>query len=309
MRWFKHLSDAAKDEVMAELVQKFGPEGYGVWWQILEAIAATMQKGSDRCEVTYPKGTWRKLCPTYRASRLSQIIDFLEIRGKILINPVQCPGDVRAMSVRCPGDVEMMSVRSLRDLLTISCPNLLKFRDEYSKKSGFCPESVRTDSGFCPEQDTETENRVFIDANASIVPGEPVTNPPNASLKSNDAIGRPRKIDLPQQPTGPECPHQEIIDLYHQILPELTRVKNWNAARQALLRQRWRESKERQTLDWWSNFFSSVRRMPHLLGENDRGWTADLEWLIRPTNIVKVEEGKYLKKTPIDNYYRGIKRL
>ena len=30
MRWLKHLSCAHEDELMAELIEEFGPEGYGV---------------------------------------------------------------------------------------------------------------------------------------------------------------------------------------------------------------------------------------------------------------------------------------
>jgi len=39
----------------------------------------------------------------------------------------------------------------------------------------------------------------------------------------------------------PSCPHQAVVDLYHQHLPTLRRVEVWNSARQGYLRQRWRE--------------------------------------------------------------------
>lgn len=31
MRWFKHLSNAYDDEAMSELLDEFGPAGYGIW--------------------------------------------------------------------------------------------------------------------------------------------------------------------------------------------------------------------------------------------------------------------------------------
>lgn len=88
------------------------------------------------------------------------------------------------------------------------------------------------------------------------------------------------------------CPHKEIIDLYHSILPALTPIKEWTEERQKLLRTRWKEKTERQSLDWWKNFFEDVRRSDFLTGKVN-GFKADLEWLIRPKNFIKVLEGKY----------------
>lgn len=95
----------------------------------------------------------------------------------------------------------------------------------------------------------------------------------------------------------PTCPHQEIVDLYHKILPELAQVRIWNSARQKLLRSRWKEEKDRQSLDWWKEFFEYVRQCPLLMGHSgNREWEATLEWLIKPKNFVKVIEGTYVPK-------------
>ena len=40
-------------------------------------------------------------------------------------------------------------------------------------------------------------------------------------------------------------------------------------------------------------FFEKAEASEFLKGENDRAWTADFDWLIRPTNMSKVLEGKY----------------
>ena len=95
-----------------------------------------------------------------------------------------------------------------------------------------------------------------------------------------------------------DCPHQEIINLYHEILPELPQVKVWNETRQRLLRARWREDPERQNLDWWRQFFEYVREsdflMGRVVGKDGSFFQADLEWLIRPNNFVKVIERAHL---------------
>lgn len=91
------------------------------------------------------------------------------------------------------------------------------------------------------------------------------------------------------------CPHKEIIELYHEILPELSQVKEWTEERQKFLRTRWKEKNQRQSLEWWKNFFQDVKNSDYLTGKVN-GFKADLEWLIRPKNFLKVLEGRYLNR-------------
>lgn len=103
----------------------------------------------------------------------------------------------------------------------------------------------------------------------------------------------------------PECPHEAIVGLYHEILPALPRVKVWTDARRSMLRTRWREDRARQNLDWWRWYFKLVAASDFLCGrcppdKNGRTFTADLEWLIKPTNMPKVLEGKYSDRRQTD---------
>jgi hypothetical protein len=101
---------------------------------------------------------------------------------------------------------------------------------------------------------------------------------------------------------GPEpvdpCPHQQIIDAYHEVLPNCTPVKVWTEQRRKLLRQRWRESEKRQRIEWWRKFFAYVGESEFLTGRSHAApgrdpFVADLEWLLKPQNFAKVIEGKY----------------
>lgn len=97
---------------------------------------------------------------------------------------------------------------------------------------------------------------------------------------------------------GPPCPHADIVALYHELLPELARVRDWTADRQRLLRKRWRERAEHQSLTWWRDFFEFVRGCDFLMGrvparDGHAPFECDLEWLLRPKNFLKVIEGKY----------------
>jgi uncharacterized protein YdaU (DUF1376 family) len=108
-------------------------------------------------------------------------------------------------------------------------------------------------------------------------------------------------------PALPDCNHQGVIDLYHQQLPTLRRVEVWNAARQGYLRQRWREvaaelGKEKPisasaVLDWFNDFFAHIQKSKFLIGKvnskDGRAFTADLEWILKPSNFAKIVEGKY----------------
>jgi hypothetical protein len=105
----------------------------------------------------------------------------------------------------------------------------------------------------------------------------------------------------------PDCQHQAVIDLYHQQLPTLRRVEVWNAARQGYLRQRWREvaaelGKDKPisasaVLDWFNDFFGHIQKSRFLVGKvsgkDGRAFTADLEWILKPSNFAKIVEGKY----------------
>lgn len=107
--------------------------------------------------------------------------------------------------------------------------------------------------------------------------------------------------EQPRPPKGeqgrPPCPHERIIALYHEVLPELRQIREWNETRRRLLQRRWSENPERQNLDWWRQFFGYVRESKFLMGKttgrDGRPFDCDLEWLIRPTNFAKVIEGKY----------------
>jgi hypothetical protein len=105
----------------------------------------------------------------------------------------------------------------------------------------------------------------------------------------------------------PKCNHQAVIDLYHRYLPTLRKVEVWNDTRKGYLRQRWREvaselSEKRQIteeimLSWWTDLFQHISESKFLTGRvNDksgRAFTADLEWILKPSNFAKIIEGKY----------------
>jgi hypothetical protein len=90
----------------------------------------------------------------------------------------------------------------------------------------------------------------------------------------------------------PPCPHEQIISLYHELLPTLPAVKVWNDKRKTALKSRWLESEDRQTLDFWRRYFKYVAQSDFLCGRAGT-FQATLEWLVNSSNFVKVIEGNY----------------
>lgn len=109
-------------------------------------------------------------------------------------------------------------------------------------------------------------------------------------------VNEPTVLHVDSKPST--CPHDEIVKLYHDHLPSCRQVRVWNATRKGYLKARWSEDPERQHPEWWKAFFNYVGKSDFLTGRtNGTGdrppFTADLEWLLRPANFVKVIEGKY----------------
>lgn len=107
---------------------------------------------------------------------------------------------------------------------------------------------------------------------------------PTGPLSLDFAIAPPSRL-------VPPCPHRAIIELYLDMLPELRGVvaSRWGESKDAkALATRWREDKRHQSLDFWRRFFGTVRTNPHWMGSNDRGWAADLRWLVKRENFDKV---------------------
>jgi hypothetical protein len=117
LRWFKHMSDASDDEKLADVLTEFGPEGYGVWWLLVEVVGRQMDS-SPKCEASYSLDLWaRKLYVSKRKTTTfltvfsEKNLVFLEYDNSNAIGKI-----------------------------TVKIPKMLNFRDEYSRKSGQPPD-------------------------------------------------------------------------------------------------------------------------------------------------------------------------
>ncbi len=109
------------------------------------------------------------------------------------------------------------------------------------------------------------------------------------------------------KPEPPDCPHQEVLALWAEVLPSMPQhlASQWKGARADHLRVRWRETAvekgwpDKATgLDYFRKLFGYVGRSAFLTGRakpigDKRPFVIELEWLVLPTNWAKVIEGKY----------------
>jgi len=103
----------------------------------------------------------------------------------------------------------------------------------------------------------------------------------------------------------PDCPHAKIVALWADILPGMPQPLGWRGQRAEHLRTRWREMaveqhwpNEEAGLKFFAKLFRWVGKSQFLTGKakrkgDERTFTAELPWVVRPENFLKVIEGKY----------------
>ena len=115
------------------------------------------------------------------------------------------------------------------------------------------------------------------------------------------------KQEVGQASDIPDCPHQEILNLYADALPELPQPRSWDGSRAENLRRRWRwvlTAKRRNDggryatdkdsgLLFFRRLFCYVNGSDFLMGRSG-GWTGcDLGWIVKAENFEKILAGNY----------------
>lgn len=117
--------------------------------------------------------------------------------------------------------------------------------------------------------------------------------PPNPQ---GGSAGAPDDHPAKTKPAKPKAiPFEQIKNLFNEILPEVPAVILLNKPRQAAIRARWNEHPVHQDLGFWTDLFNDIRKSDFLMGRvlSDRPFILTFDWLLRPSNFVKVVEGNY----------------
>ena len=91
---------------------------------------------------------------------------------------------------------------------------------------------------------------------------------------------------------------KQVIDLYHQICTSLPKVVKLTESRKKSINARFKEG---ITMEMFKEAFTKAQNSSFLTGNNDRGFKADIDFLINANSLTKTLEGKYDNKTTINN--------
>ena len=122
MRWFKHMTVAHSNEKISRLLELCGLAGLGAWWFLLELIAGAMGKEDQKCWAEHSLARWAKLMD---------------------IHPNQAK-----KYLKCMQSAGLIGLEIIEGRYRVIVPNLLKYRDEYSKS----PDMLRSLSRQTPPQ-------------------------------------------------------------------------------------------------------------------------------------------------------------
>ena len=121
----------------------------------------------------------------------------------------------------------------------------------------------------------------------------------NNNIYSDQTSSESPSLSVNFSPTD-KCPHQEILNLWAQIMPDQIQPKVWDSTRQTNLRSRWREDPERQKIEYWERLFNYIRKSAFLMGKVEptnghKKFEITLPWVIKLGNFNKIIEGNYDK--------------
>ena len=114
--------------------------------------------------------------------------------------------------------------------------------------------------------------------------------------REGEDIGIPPTAVSPPPPRPSPCPFKKIMDLYHQICVSYPRIEDIDGERKKAVAARWRKYGD---LAVFEQVFRIAQASSFMKGENGRNWSADFDWMMRPTNISKILEHKYDDKTTV----------
>jgi hypothetical protein len=114
--------------------------------------------------------------------------------------------------------------------------------------------------------------------------------------KSKDSIEKeiysPAKAEL-------SIPYEEIKDLFNEICVSYPKIIKLNDSRKTTIKARYKEYKN--NIEIFKELFTKAENSEFLKGNNDKGWSANFDWLLNPRNMIKVLEGNYNKNGGTNN--------
>lgn len=131
------------------------------------------------------------------------------------------------------------------------------------------------------------EIRVVSEAPETVSQPDPTIKPLQAAFTLTDGRTDGRTVSA-TAPSAPALP--PLAELWNKHRGKLPEVRGASGTRKRQAESRWREKPDP---DYWREVIVRIVTSPFCSGENDRGWRADFDFLIKPETQHRVREGKY----------------
>lgn len=289
MEWFRWWHGTVTDPKFQWVARKSGqPVGnvIAVWAALLECASSATQGNADAT-----RGNVASLHPEdfdilfgYEDGSVAAIIAAMTEKGLIV------DGAIARWNERQPKREDAGNPNTG----ALSSTERARLRRERLKREATESTDMQRDATQCNEEQRNAPHREEKSREELTTT---TTNPNGLVVDSANAADL-TLVEGGAKTTRPDCPHQEIIALYHELLPASPSIREWKGTRQSNLRTRWNEDPKRQHLDYWRRLFAYVAQSEFLTGrartaEGRKPFVASLDWIVKSENFTKIREGRY----------------
>ncbi|MFN3731319.1 hypothetical protein [Comamonas testosteroni] len=193
--------------------------------------------------------------------------------------------------------------------IPVGCAWKIDFMRVCGEIMGLSPEEIANHCGTVSKgflnQEQEQEQELNKEPNGSVGSADEAGT---KSESSDEKLPAGDQTEEGDDPKLPACPVEAIVELYHQQLPELPRVRLLSDKRKRALRKVWRWVLTSKKTDntpraasadeaqaWLRSYFGRARKNDFLMGRGHRsaehaGWQCDLDFLLTDNGMKHVIE-------------------
>ena len=107
---------------------------------------------------------------------------------------------------------------------------------------------------------------------------------------SMDSPGEEKEKEKEKEKEEDIVPYQAIVDLFHELCPSLPKLMRLTNNRRTAIKNRWKEYGD---LEAFRTLFARAEASDFLSGRNGKWTNCNFDWLMKPSNMIKVLEGNY----------------
>lgn len=161
------------------------------------------------------------------------------------------------------------------------------------------PKGTVSKSTHCVENTPATVSKIThikerntkATANAVVAAAAATTSAEQPEAETQDTPD----ADQPASAKAERIPYFKIVEIYNRVCgPKIPRCLTLNDKRKRQIKACWNLQIEGsfpfRKSEFWEAYFAQCLLNPHWMGQNDSGWTADIEFLTRQDKVLKVLE-------------------